>query len=188
MAYIPGPRGGGLPGRHDRFRHRRHALPERLGEGERETGRGRLWTRGAVATLALSALAAATPTAAAQQPPTAELEEARRHVDEFTAQEAAALASLQQATERLNGLNAQAAALDAEIGRVSAQLAAAEGRLADAEAAVVAAEQRLAEARAALVATEDLLVQQAVAVYVGRDTAFEVQSQYWSASSITVAQ
>ena len=126
--------------------------------------------------------------AGAQQPPTAELEDARHHLDDYTAQEAAALVALDQAAARVAALNAEAAALDAQIAEVSGQLAAAESRLAAAEAAVVAGEQRLAAARDALAATETRMVDQVVSVYVGHDTGLEVEAQYWSASSITSAQ
>jgi murein DD-endopeptidase MepM/ murein hydrolase activator NlpD len=142
----------------------------------------------AVATLAAAAAIAVAAPAGAQQPPTAELEDARRHRDEFTAQEAAAVVSLQEATGRVADLTAQVGALDARIGEVSGQLAAAESRLAAAEAAVVAGQQRLEAARAALAATEERMVDQVVSVYVGNDTAFEVEQQYWSADTITAAQ
>jgi murein DD-endopeptidase MepM/ murein hydrolase activator NlpD len=142
----------------------------------------------AAATLAAAAAIVVAGPAGAQQPPTAELEEARRHRDEFTAQEAAAMASLQQATARVADLTAQVGALDARIGEVTGQLAAAESRLAAAEAAVVAGQQRLEAARAALAATEERMVDQVVSVYVGGDTAFEVEQQYWSADTITAAQ
>jgi murein DD-endopeptidase MepM/ murein hydrolase activator NlpD len=126
--------------------------------------------------------------ARAQQPPTAELDDARSHVDDFTAQEAASLAALQTASARVTDLNNQAAALDARIASVTDQLAAAESRLAAAEAAVTAAEQRLAAAEAAVVASEALMVQQAVSAYVGQDTAFQVATQFLSAESVTDAQ
>lgn len=137
--------------------------------------------------MALALIAAPVP-AAAQQPPTAELEEARHHLHELTAQEAAVLTNFQAATNRLNELNGQLAALDARIVEVSAQLAAAEGRLAEAEAAVAAAEQRLAAAQAALIATEQLLVDQAVSAYVGQDLGFQLSTEFLSAESISAAQ
>jgi hypothetical protein len=128
------------------------------------------------------------PRAGAQQPPTAELEAARDHVHDLSAQEAAVLADYQAATARLNALNAELSALDARIAAVRAQLAAAEARLAEAEAAVDAAEQRLLLAQAALAASEVRLVDQAVAAYVGTDLGFQVATEFWSAETYSAAE
>jgi murein DD-endopeptidase MepM/ murein hydrolase activator NlpD len=128
------------------------------------------------------------PAASAQQPPTAELEEARHHLHELTAQEAAVLASYQTATARVTELNGRIAALDARIADVSAQLAAAEQRLAAAVAAVEAAEQRLAVARQTLAAAEDHLIEQAVSAYVGEDMDFQLSTEFLSAVDLTSAQ
>jgi murein DD-endopeptidase MepM/ murein hydrolase activator NlpD len=121
----------------------------------------------AAAAVATAVLVVAWPVAAPaqEQPPTAQLHDAREHLDEATAEEAALLVEYEATTTRLAQVRAEAARLDQDLRTATAEAAAAEARLAELTAQIDASRDRLGRLTRSLRRAELRLYAKAIDAY-----------------------